>query len=74
MPKKPKLSHFTRMSIWAQKEKQAKKNKCCSNCAFYKRDYQCLKEPDAYIASTSEKTNCSDWMFAEIKPTYHRPL
>lgn len=74
MPKKPKLTYFTRLKIWSQKADQAAKNKCCGNCAFYKRDYRCLKEPDAYIASTSDKTNCRDWMFVEVKPTYHRPL
>lgn len=74
MPKKPKLSQWTRLEQWSKKEDFASKNKCCGNCAYYKRDYKCTKTPDAYIASTSESTECRDWKYVETRPTYHRPL
>lgn len=74
MVQKPRLSLWTRREQWLKRENNASKNKCCGNCAYYKRDYKCTKAPDAYIISTSEHTECKDWLFVEAKPTYHRPL
>lgn len=74
MPKKPRLSVWTRGEQWLKRLSVAEKNRCCGNCRYYKRDYKCTKEPDAYITSTSERTDCQDWQFIEREPTYHRPL
>ena len=74
MPKKPRLSLWTRREQWLKRLDIAEKNRCCGNCRYYKRDYKCLKTPDAYITSTSEHTECKDWLYAEIEPTCHRPL
>ena len=74
MVQKPRLSLWTRLEQWRERQEVAVKNKCCGNCAYYKRDYKCTKEPDAYITSTSEHTDCKDWLFVERRPIYHRPL
>lgn len=72
MPRLPKLSLWTRKAQWLKKENEASKSKCCGNCIHYKRDYKCTKEPDAYISSTSQHTDCKDWVYVERMPTYHR--
>lgn len=51
---------------WSIRKREASKHKCCSNCRFYKRDYKCKIQPDAYITSTTEKTECKDWCYYEI--------
>lgn len=61
------MTMFNR-KMWLKRYSDAQKHKCCANCAFYKRDYKCLKEPSSYITSTSQKTDCKDWYYFEKEP------